>query len=118
MTDQIGLAIEDARKQIADEVLQVHRDSYGTGAGTVSVHITEDAVFVLLDELELTPLEATLLEGGDFESVGNTRSAYQQVIEATFTAIIERATGRRVTSFLSTTSVPSRYSVEIFRLAT
>ena len=33
-----------------------------------------------------------------------------------FRAIVERATGRKVTSFLSNTSVPSLYSVEVFRL--
>jgi len=39
------------------------------------------------------------------------------VTVTTFTAIVERATGRRVTSFLSNTSVEALYSVEIFRLA-
>jgi uncharacterized protein YbcI len=116
MSDELGLTLDDAREQIATEVLQVHRESYGTGAGNVSVYIVDDTVFVTLDDLELTPLEMTLLEGDHAESVERTRSDFQAAIGSTFCAIIERATGRRVTSFLSTTSVPSRYSVEIFRL--
>lgn len=102
--------------QIASQVLQVHVDSYGTGAGNVVVHILEDVVIVLLDQLELAPSERTLLEGGHSESVANMRSSFQQAIEPTFTAIVERATGRRVTSFLSNTSISGLYSVEIFRL--
>jgi hypothetical protein len=72
-------------------VLRVHRESYGTGAGDVVVH-----------ELD--------------EKVLSMRSAFQQVIEPTFTAIIERGTGRRVSSFLSTTHLDPSYSVELFRL--
>ncbi len=102
--------------QIAEQVLKVHLDSYGTGAGQVAVHILDDVVVVLLDQLELAPSEKTLLEGGHTESVASMRSSFQQAIEPTFTAIIERATGRRVTSFLSNTSITHLYSVEIFRL--
>jgi uncharacterized protein YbcI len=118
MHDEADRTLEDAREHIANEVLDVHRESYGTGAGNVTVHIAEDVVFVVLDDLELTTLEQTLLEGDNAEAVQTTRSAYQHAIQATFAAIIERATGRRVTSFLSNTSVESRYSVEVFRLAT
>jgi len=107
----------DAHAQIATQVLQVHLDSYGTGAGNVVVHILDDVVVVVIDQLELAPSEKTLIEGGHTESVANMRASFQQAIEPTFTAIVERATGRRVTSFLSNTSIPSLYSVEIFRLA-
>ncbi len=107
----------DPRDQIAREVLRVHQDSYGTGADKVAVHICGDVVLVVLDELELSPSEKTLLEGGRDQVVANMRSAFQQEIKPTFSAIIERATGRRVSSFLSNTSLDPPYSVEIFRLA-
>ena len=107
----------DPREQIATEILRVHEDSYGTTAGRVTVHIHEDAVVVFLDELELSTAERTLRDGGHTSHIAGFRSAFQKAIEATFGAIVERATGRKVTSFLSTTSVESLYSVEIFRLA-
>ena len=118
MTSPAEPAPGDPRDQIATEILRVHEESYGTGAGSVAVHILEDAVFVVLDELELSALERTLLDGGHDDVISDTRAAFQTAIEGTFGAIVERATGRRVTSFLSNTSVRSLYSVEIFRLAT
>lgn len=116
MSDFQGPPLADPRGQIAGDILQVHQDSYGTGAGEVAVHILDDVVIVILDELELSPAEITLLEGGSREAVVTMREEFQSTIGATFGAIVERATGRRVTSFLSNTSLPARYSIEIFRL--
>jgi uncharacterized protein YbcI len=110
-------SLADARTEIAAEVLEVHQKSYGTGAGEVSVHILDADVFVVLDQLELSTAETTLLEAGHADLVSDVRAAFQRAIETTFRAIVERATGRRVTSFLSSTSIDSLYSVEIFRLA-
>jgi hypothetical protein len=42
---------------------------------------------------------------------------YQQAIETTFRAAVERATGRRVVSFASITKLSPHYVVEVFRLA-
>ena len=117
MSEVRGSPPRDPCGQIAGEVLQVHRESYGTGAGKVTVHLLDTAVLVILDELELTPAEATLLEGGHVETIAKMRADFQTAIGATFGAIVERATGRTVTSFLSNTSIASRYSVEFFRLA-
>lgn len=105
-----------ARDQIAEEILHVHRDSYGTGADDVIVHLLTDLVVVIIDGLELTPGEQTLLEGGYSESVSHMRSQFQEKIQPTFEAIVERATGRRVRSFLSNTDLTDRFSVEFFRL--
>lgn len=59
-----------------------------------------------------------MLQSGREDSVAETRASFQGAISATFKAIVERATGRTVTSFLSNTSVGSLYSVEVFRLGT
>ncbi len=45
------------------------------------------------------------------------RARYQQAIETTFRAAVERATGRRVVSFVSVTKLDPNYIVEIFPLA-
>ena len=86
-------------------------------AGTVTVHILEDIVFVILDELEHSPAEAVLLAGGHADAISGSRTDFEHAIHSTFGAIVERATGRRVTSFLSGTCVSARYTVEVFRLA-
>ena len=117
MSDVQGPPLADPRGQIAGDVLEVHRNSYGTGAGHVIVHLHDDLVVVVLDELEFSNAERTLLESGHDETVRSMREAFQATIEVTLSAIVERATGRTVTSFLSNTSIPARYSVELFRLA-
>jgi uncharacterized protein YbcI len=114
--DPVDAGISGVRDQIATEVLRVHQDSYGTGAADVEVHLLADLVVVLLSGLELTPGEQTLLDGGYSASVSDMRARFQERIRPTFEAIIERATGRRVRSFLSNTDLDDRYSVEFFRL--
>ncbi len=103
-------------EQIAEEILNVHQDSYGTGADNVFVHQLDDLIVVIIDGLELTKGESTLIAGGFSETVHKMRSQFQIEIGATFTAIVERATGRRVRSFLSNTDLDDLFSVEFFRL--
>lgn len=107
----------DPHAQIAAEALRVHDETYGTSAERAVVHILDDVVIILLDGLDLPASERTLVDGGHHEVVLNTRAAFQREIAPTFKAIVERATGRRVTSFLSNTCLDTPYSVEIFRLA-
>lgn len=112
-------AVDDqqgARQQIAAEILEVHENSYGVGAEKAVVHFLEDLVMVWIDQIELSIAERTLIDGGHSESVLRTRAAFQEAIKPTFIAIVERATGRRVAGFLSTTSLTEMCSVELFRL--
>ena len=113
MAEETGRAVED---QIAKELLRIHEDSYGKSAETVEVLISDDAVVVFMDGLELQRAEEFLIESGDPDSVIEVRGRYQRAIEATFRAAIERATGRRVNSFASVTKLDPNYICEIFRL--
>ena len=113
--DEPMIGVEAQRAAIAEQILAVHEESYGTGASDVEVHIEGDSVVVILD-IELTPAERTLLRGDQALAVKQTREAFQEVIGPTFTAIIERTTGRRVKAFLSSVSIEPLYSVELFRL--
>ena len=105
-----------ARAQIASEILKVHEDSYGSGAESVTVQFADDLVVVWLNEIDLTLAERVLIDGGRSDTVLETRSAFQEAIEMTFCAVVERATGRRVVQFLSTSSLRFKCSVELFRL--
>lgn len=107
---------QDAADQVGRELLAIHKDSYGYGAGKVSVEFLEDTVIVFLDELELQRSEDFLIENGKADIVLETRSLFQRHIETTFRAAVERATGREVVSFASVTQLDPNYSVEIFRL--
>jgi uncharacterized protein YbcI len=61
------------------------------------------AVVTFLDDIEMLPNEEFLIDSGHTEMVLNVRSKYQQAIEATFRAAVERATGRRVIAVASNT---------------
>ena len=113
-----AVAIESGKieSEIAREVLAVHEANYGVGSKATHVHLAGDFVLVVLD-VELTQAEQTLLDAGRPDAVTGIRESFQTVIGSTFSAIVERATGRRVISFVSQMCIDPPYSVEMFRLA-
>ena len=117
-------AMSSARRQpsaaeasIAADLLRIHEESYGASAARAQALMGDDAVVVFLDDVELQHSEEFLIEAGEGQAVIDVRGRYQQAIETTFRAAVERATGRRVTSFVSATKLDPNYVVEIFRLA-
>lgn len=106
--------VQDA---LAEEILQIHEDSYGKGAAEVTVLVNDNAIVVFLDDLELQRNEEFLMNSGQGDSVVQMRGMFQQEIGTTYCAAVERVTGRRVTSFASVTKLDPNYAVEIFRLA-
>ena len=108
--------LPEARDGLGAELLRIHQESYGASAREVRAHILDDVVLCFLDELQLMPNEEFLISAGRSEAVIEMRSQYQQAIETTFRAAVERATGRRVVSFVSVTKLAPNYAVEVFRL--
>jgi hypothetical protein len=70
-----------------------------------------------LEDLELLPNEEFMLEREMADAVVDIRQRYQEAVGDSFIAAVERATGRRVTGFLSRMNVDPHFVVEIFRLA-
>ena len=109
---------EQIETELASELLRIHEESYGRGAQIAKALLGEDWVVVMLDDLELLPNEKFLVESGDAEAVAQMRARYQQAIQSSFRAAVERATGRTVVGFLSATNVEEpRFVAEIFKLA-
>ena len=103
--------------EISREILRIHEESYGEGASQAHTFVGNDYVIVVLDDPGLLPNEKFLIENGKVETVVQVRSQYQQAIQASFRAAIERATGRSVVGFASTTSIDERpFVAELFRL--
>jgi uncharacterized protein YbcI len=103
------------RVEISREILRVHDESYGETAREAKVFVIDDIALVVI-EGEPTISERTLIDAGRGDAVIETREAFQEAIAPTFKAIVERATGRRVTSFISRHSIEPMYSVEFFLL--
>ena len=107
----------EVHSEISREILRIHEESYGKGAGRAHAFVGEGFVVVVLDELELLPNERFLVDSGHSDTVVDVRSRYQQAIQATFSAAIERATGRTVIGFASATSIEDPpFVAEIFKL--
>ena len=62
------------------------------------------------------PAERTLIEGGDFETVRRTRSAFQDAMSAQFKNAVEESTGRRVIAFMSQNHANPDLAIEFFVL--
>jgi uncharacterized protein YbcI len=75
-----------------------------------------DDVVCFMGGLEFLPSEEFLIDNGQADMVLSVRTKFQQAIEASFKAAVERATGRRVIAFASHTVLDPSFAVEIFRL--
>jgi uncharacterized protein YbcI len=108
---------QEIENEISLEILRIHEESYGAGAARAHTYLGEGFVIVILDEPELLPNEEFLISNGKEDTVAQVRTQYQLAIQATFRAAIERATGRNVTGFASTTAVGEpKFVAEIFTL--
>jgi uncharacterized protein YbcI len=101
---------------VGDDLARIHLESYGTGSESTKTIISDDAVVVFMDGLELMANEEFMIREGEEDAVINLRGKYQRAIEPTFRAAVERATGRKVVSFASIVRLDPTYAVEIFRL--
>lgn len=110
--------VQATRDEIAREIGQVQEASYGETDCHVDVALHETFVAVIMD-LHLSLSEEALIESGNAASVKVSRDTFQLAIAATFTAIIERATGRRVIGFGSRAVVDEgpAWTMDVFRLA-
>lgn len=107
---------ETTKEEIAREIARVHLESYGERARDVMVALHEDFVAVMMN-VDLSQGERTLVDAGRADAVRRSREVYQETIAATFVAIVERATGRRVVGFASRAVIddPAPWAAEIFR---
>jgi uncharacterized protein YbcI len=112
-----GVPTAEIERELAVELLSIQKGSYGRGAGSARVHYLQDTIICLLDDLELLPNEVFLIAEGHGDGVVEVRGRYQQAVQATYSAAVERATGRRVLSFVSATKLDPNWSIEVFRLA-
>ncbi len=105
------------KDEIALEILRIQEESYGKGAKRAHAFVGNGYVIVVLDDVELLPNEKFLIENGKQDTVTQVRAQYQHAIRASFSAAIERATGRKVVGFASMTSMDEpRFAAEVFRL--
>ena len=101
--------------QISTELVQLHSRYYGKGPTKAKTHMVDDAVVCVLRG-GFTTVERTLLDTGEVESVYQMRRSFQQAMEENFRLIVEQATGRNVSAYMSSIHVDPDLAVELFVL--
>jgi len=105
-------AIADA---ISEQIAAIHTETYDTPVKRATTYVLDDLVVALLD-IELSAIERRMIEFGRGQLVHELRHAVQEAEAASFKAVVERATGRRVVAFASHTHVEPPFVAELFRL--
>lgn len=100
---------------ISEQIAQIHTESYETPVKRAVTHVLDDLVVAVLD-IELSLIEQRMIDFGKGALVHELRHAVQTAEAASFKAVVERATGRRVVAFASHTHIDPPFVAELFRL--
>ena len=100
---------------IGNAVSRLHRDHYGRGATITRTIINRNHVIAFLEDI-YTPVERTLIEAGEEDSVKSTRQVFQMAMRQRFSDAVEEITGRKVIAFMSQVHFQPDLAAEIFVL--
>ena len=100
---------------VGNAIARLHREHYGRGATSVRTVLQRDYVISFLNDI-YTPVERTLIEAGNQETVKETRQAFQMAMRGMFTEAVEQIMGRKVVGFMSQVHFEPDMAAEIFVL--
>jgi uncharacterized protein YbcI len=100
---------------VSNAISGLHRTHYGRGATRTRTVMGSDYVICFLEDV-YTPVERTLIDAGRFDTVRETRNAFQDTMREKFSAAVEEAVGRKVIGFVSQVHVDPDLSIETFIL--
>lgn len=112
---QESLDPQEMASSISQEMVRIHKGSYGQGPRSAKTYVLDDVVLSVID-IELSPVEKALVDFGRHDLVREVRHGFQQAIDASFKAAVERATGRTVIGFVSDINIDPPFEIELFRL--
>jgi uncharacterized protein YbcI len=101
--------------RVTSGIVQLYAQQYGKGPVQARSHLVGDGVICVLHDA-LTVAELTLICRGQGAAVHTMRRAWQDAMRDDFEEVVEAATGRRVSAFLSQVSLEPDLHIEYFRL--
>lgn len=104
-----------AAATISNTIAGLHRSRYGRGPTRTRTVLGSDYVICFLEDV-YTTVERTLIDAGRFDTVRETRNAFQETMREAFCESVEEALGRKVIGFLSQVHVDPDLSIETFIL--
>ncbi|HEX5622171.1 MAG TPA: Na-translocating system protein MpsC family protein [Solirubrobacteraceae bacterium] len=99
-----------------DAMIALHERYHGRKPVTARTQMLGDDMLACLSGDVYTDVEKTMIELEREALVHETRSAFQRATERRFIRDVERLTGRRVSSFMSTHHVGPDLELELFVL--
>jgi uncharacterized protein YbcI len=100
---------------VGTAITRLHREHYGRGATTTRTLVQRNCIVVLLEDL-YTPVERTLIEAGNEDTVKETRQKFQVAMGPAFSAAVEEIMERKVIAFMSQVHFAPDLAAEIFVL--
>jgi uncharacterized protein YbcI len=107
---------ESLNRDISRAIVRLTHEYTGRGPTKSRTMIRDDVVVCMLEHT-LTKGERTLADNGQHEAVLRMRHEFQEAMRDDAITEIERLTGRRVVSFMSTNNIDPDLAAEIFVLA-
>jgi uncharacterized protein YbcI len=99
---------------ISNRIVAILRDRYGRGPMKAKTYALDDIVVCVMRGSGFTPMEQTMMDSGEPESVVAMREDFQRVMAQRYKQAIEELTNRRVLAFLSQAHVDPDLTLEIF----
>jgi uncharacterized protein YbcI len=100
---------------VGNAIAKLHREHYGRGATTVRTVLNRDYVVTFLNDI-YTPVERTLIDAGNEQTVKETRQAFQMAMRGMFSEAVEAILGRKVIAFMSQVHFEPDMAAEVFVL--
>jgi uncharacterized protein YbcI len=113
--DEPGMDPAAVAAAISEQIAAIHVESYDTPVKRAITHVLDDLIVTVLD-IELSAIEKRMIEFDRGNLVNELHHAVQTAEAASSTAVVERATGRRVVAFASHTHTDPPFAAELFRL--
>jgi uncharacterized protein YbcI len=101
---------------ISRSMAVLQREHYGRESTKVTAHAIEDMIVVVGRLKQLTPLEKSMVDGGEPECVLALRAEFARVMAGRYKHTVEQITGGTVVAVLSRAHVDPDILVEMFFL--
>jgi uncharacterized protein YbcI len=99
--------------EITNRIVRLMREHYGRGPIRAKTYVLDNLIVCVLSE-GFTPVERTMMDGGEPEGVLGMRRDFHRLMETRYREMIETLTGRKVLAFLSQAHVDPDLTVEMF----
>jgi uncharacterized protein YbcI len=111
-----GLTGRQQLAAISHSMAGLQREHFGRESTKVNAYAIKDMILVVVRLKDVTPLEKSMVDGGEPERVLALRAEFARVMAGRYTHTVEQVTGRTVVALLSQAHVDPDIIVEAFFL--